>query len=170
MPAPTAFLYHSERIDGVEREKPTPRKSHIRIQNRILEIMFGARKLDSSFEPMPELATLLDKGTDFLVPDIVVTRTDADYDNGMLHARDALLAIEILSPGQTIPELFGKCELLHEAGCPVCWVIWGERRRAWIHLADDLREVTELQAATLPAAWWINMEQLFAQLSPNEGH
>lgn len=161
--------WRTEIIDGVEREIPTPKKLHIRIQNRIEQVMFRAVHQHPQFEMLPGLDTLLDRGRDFLCPDIVVTRSDAVYDpdNDMLHARDALLAVEILSPGQTVGELFGKCDLLHEAGCPVCWIIWGEKRRAWISEGVDLQlEVTEygrLSAHTLPDEFCVNLEEVFQE-------
>ena len=160
----TAFRYYTEIIDGVERELPTPKKLHIRIQNLILRLFFAAQDSYLEFDVMPALDVLLDRGRDYLVPDITVVRRNATYDNGMLHAKDALLCIEILSPGQTVDELYGKCELLFEAGCPVCWVIWGERRRGWICRPGNRCETADLRAETLPPAFWISLERLFADL------
>jgi Uma2 family endonuclease len=175
----TAVTHHwrTEVIDGVEREIPTPKPLHIRIQNRMEEIMFAAARANPEFEVLPGLDVLLDRGKDYLCPDIVVTRADAVYaDNDMqfshdrpcktpswLHASDALLAVEILSPGQTVQELFGKCDLLHEAGCPICWVICGEKRRAWISIQSESRtEVTDrLWAHTLPSDFHVSFDYLF---------
>jgi len=78
MRAALTHRYHLERIEGVDREKPTPKKLHIRIQNGILALMFEAVKLNPAFEAMPELDTLLETGKDFLVLDIVVTHHEAD--------------------------------------------------------------------------------------------
>jgi Uma2 family endonuclease len=126
--------------------------------------MYAAMDAYPQYEVLPGLDTLLDRGRDYLCPDIVVTRSDATYDkdNDMLHARDALLAVEILSPGQTVDELFGKCKLLAAAGCPVCWVIHGEKRRAYLcDSFHDYSQVSRLEAHTLPADFWIPVDLLW---------
>lgn len=159
--------WRTEIIDGVERKIPTPKPLHIRIQNRLEQAMFQAVAKHPQFEMLPGLDVLLDRGRDYLCPDIVVTRADASFDNAndILHARDALLAIEILSPGQTVQELFGKVSLLHEAGCPACWVIWGERRRAWVSTAPngpiEVSNELTLYAPSLPSEFSIALDWLF---------
>jgi len=59
-----------------------------------------------------------------------------------------------MSPGQTLSELFDKCERLLRAGAPLCWIIYGEKRKAWTYSAAlDLEETDVLRvplAAELP--------------------
>lgn len=64
-------------------------------------------------------------------------------------ADPAVLCVEILTPGQAIANLIDKADRLLKAGTPVCWLIWPERRRAWIYTREDLREATESLVAQL---------------------
>ena len=152
----TTFRYHTERIDGEEREKPVPKKLHARIQQRLSELLPEGVK-SSGAEILPELNVLC--GPDRLVPDLTVAPRDAEYVDGDLPAANALLCIEIMSPGQTLSDLFDKCERLLSGGVPSCWVIWGEKRRVWLYTEDNPRETEMLTAAGLSGI--ITTEQIF---------
>jgi len=94
----TEPIYHVELIDGREIEKPLPKRFHARVQQRIqmeLQKQIGNHLL----EVLPALNVRC--GEDWLVPDIVVASQNAHYDADDL-IEGAYLAIEILSPGQTI--------------------------------------------------------------------
>jgi len=73
---------------------------------------------------------------------------DAHYVDGDL-ADPPLLAIEILSRGQTVGQLFDRADRLVRAGAPVCWIIWPERRKAWLYSAEGVVEVRESLTAAL---------------------
>ncbi len=130
-------VYHVERIDGCERQKPLPKQLHAFAQMFLMRQLLA--DLPSSFLPLPELNVLC--GEDRLVPDITVVRQGARYDDGDL-AEPAALAVEILSPGQTLSDLLDKAERLLRAGTPLAWVIWPERRKAWEYSLDDLKEAS----------------------------
>lgn len=130
--ATTTLGYHREQIDGVERDKPMPKHLHVRIQ-RWLSRYFTAN-LPAFLEDWPEQNVIC--GQDRLIPDIVVCARDAVFENGDLRT-PPVLAVEILSPGQTIADLFDKADRLCRSGVVVSWVIWPEKRRAWTYTADD---------------------------------
>ncbi len=88
-------------------------------------------------------------GPDRLVPDVVVVAKDAGYTDGDL-ADPPLLAVEILSRGQTIGNLFDKAERMVRAGTPICWILWPERRTAWEFSAQDFAEKRESLTAEMP--------------------
>jgi Uma2 family endonuclease len=134
------FEYHVERIRGQEIEKPLPKRLHAILQKRI---MLELAKLETAgrFEVLPEL-DMLTGGGDWVVPDITVAAVDAPYDSGKL-AGPAELAVEIMSPGQTIGQLFDKCEILHAGGTKHCWVIWPAKRTAWRYDAGELPVIEE---------------------------
>ncbi|MGA8594541.1 MAG: hypothetical protein WB676_07330, partial [Bryobacteraceae bacterium] len=46
-------------------------------------------------------------------------------------------------PGQSIGQLFDKCELLHSAGTKHCWVLWPAKRTAWHYFAGGLPIIVE---------------------------
>ncbi len=87
-------------------------------------------------------------GRDRLVPDVMIVRRGAKYKDGDLEDAPAL-AVEILSPGQSAGGLFDKAARLVAAGTPSCWVIWPERRKAWIYSANDLVEASDNLTAQL---------------------
>ncbi|MDQ2839769.1 MAG: Uma2 family endonuclease [Acidobacteriota bacterium] len=162
-------VYHVEFIGGREIEKPLPKKLHAFIQRFLILVLH--RDLPSSYLALPELnvltGQLAEQGRrEYVVSDITVVQRGAQYLDGDL-AQPPVFAVEILSPGQTIAQLFVRSERLLKLGAPVCWVIWPERRRAWMHSADDLREAKESLTAELPdgeraevrlAAMWAELD------------
>lgn len=136
----TKFEYHVERIHGEEIQKPLPKLLHAIVQTRLIVAL--AQLIESvRFQVLTELDVLIGGG-DWIVPDVTVAAKNASYDNGML-AGPAVLAIEIMSPGQTIGQLFDKCELLHAAGTKHCWVLWPAKRTAWHYHAGELPQIEE---------------------------
>lgn len=140
----TPTAYHTELIDGREVEKPLPKNLHAFIQTFLIQ-WFG-RQLPKQYRVASELNVLC--GADRLIPDVVVTLRGARYLEGDL-AEPALLAVEILSPGQTIGNLFDEAERIVRAGTPVCWVIWPERRQAWQYGAKELLQTKQQLLAPL---------------------
>ena len=136
--------YHVELIDGREIEKPLPKKLHTFIQ--VFLVMRLGAIVSQGFRIASELNVLC--GPDRLVPDVMIIRRGAKYHDGDLEDPPAL-AVEILSPGQTIGALFDKAARIVAAGAPSCWVIWPERQRAWIYSSYDLIEASESLTARL---------------------
>ena len=129
--------YHFERIDGREVEKPLPKKLHAFIQEYLC--FYFRVNLPAFLRAAPELNVLC--AEDRLVPDVTVMMRSARYLDGDL-AEPPVLAVEILSPGQTVGDLFGKADRLLKAGTATCWIIWPENRKAWTYTSSDLVERT----------------------------
>lgn len=103
-------------------------------------------------------------GEDRLVPDVIVVDRNARYLDGDL-AEPPVLAVEILSPGQSIGTLFDKAYRLLKAGTPCCWVIWPENRQAWICKLDGLEQAVEcLQAALPEGSFQISLSEMWSEL------
>ena len=150
----TEPVYHVELVDGREIEKPLPKKWHILIQT-YLTLAVNRDLLPNDSRAFPELNVLtgartLDGRREYIIPDLVVTERSARYEDGDL-AEAPLWGVEILSPGQTIGDLFVRAERLLKLGCPLVWVIWPEKRKAWEYSQADLREVQDELSACLPA-------------------
>ena len=139
--------YHLELIDGREGQKPLPEKLHSMIQAFLIQ-WFG-RELSKEYRALSELNVLC--GPDRLVSDVTVTLRNSRYSDGDLADAPAL-CVEILSPGQTVGDLFDKANRLVKSGTSTCWVIWPERHKAWIYTSADLIEAAEVLDATLPDA------------------
>jgi Uma2 family endonuclease len=125
--------YHIELIDGRETEKPLPKKLHSLVERYLIVAL--SRLLPARCIVAPELNVLTggrttDGRREYVVPDLVVVDRHAKYEDGDL-AEPPLWAVEILSPGQTIGDLFIRAERLLKLGTPMVWVIWPERRKAW---------------------------------------
>lgn len=156
----TEPIYHVELIDGREIEKPLPKKLHARIQQRIQ--MELAKQIGSyPAEVLPALNVRC--GEDRLIPDIVVASESARYQDGDL-AEGAYLAVEIMSPGQTIGFLFDKADRLVRTGTKWCWIVWPARRQAWIYTSDSLKEAHDALTAEGLVSFRIECAQLFAGL------
>ena len=144
--------YHMELIDGREVEKPLPKILHFQVERYlILEL---TRLLPSMYEAGPELNILTGGFTpegrrEYIVPDVVVVSTKAKYEDGDL-AEAPAWGVEILSPGQTIDDLFVRAGRLLKLGCPLAWVIWPEKRQAWEYRPGSLTEKFDALVGVLP--------------------
>jgi Uma2 family endonuclease len=152
--------YHKELIDGREIEKPLPKNLHAFIQT-YLAAMFLTR-LPRRYRAGTELNVLC--GSDRLVPDVTVMERSARYENGDL-ADPPVLAVEIMSPGQTLSDLIDRCERLHKAGAPQCWIIWPETRQAWTFTPVSLEAAKEKLIASLSESpIEIDLAEMWAEL------
>ncbi len=142
----TEPLYHVELIDGREVEKPLPKKLHILVQRYLIVDL--TRQLPAKCLAMPELNVLTGGRTpegrrEYIVPDVTVVGRSAKYEDGDL-AEPPIWGVEILSPAQTIADLLVRAERLLKLGCPLVWVIWPEKRKAWEYSTDLDEKHTEL--------------------------
>lgn len=99
-----------------------------------------------------------------LVPDVVIVGRSARYEDGDL-AEPPILAIEIMSPGQTLSNIVDRCERLHKAGTPQCWVIWPERRQVWMFTPVSLEAAKENLTASLgEGSIEVSLAEIWAEL------
>lgn len=140
--------YHVELINGRELPKPLPKRLHWIVQARVFRELLkweGALNVEVG----TEVDMLAGSGsTERLIPDVAVVAKDGQYRDGILIG-GALLAVEIISPGQTVGHLFDKCEMLHASGTRYCWVLWPQKRAAWEYVAGSLpTQATEMLRAS----------------------
>ncbi len=157
-----------ELIDGREIPKPWPKKLHAFTQAFLIRWL--GNNLPQAYFAASELNVLTGVRTqegrlEYVIPDVTVVRRDANYLDGDL-AEPPIFAVEILSPRQTISYLFLRSERVLQLGSPLTWVIWPERRRAWSHSRDDLREASDSLAAPLSddVLLAVNLADLWAVL------
>jgi Uma2 family endonuclease len=151
--------YHLERIDGREVRKPLPKKLHAFVQSYLIRIL--SVNAQPNVRVLSELNVLC--ADDRVIPDVTVVRRNARYIDGDL-TDPAILAVEILSPGQPLSILIDKAERLIKAGTTMCWIIWPERRQAWMFSVDALREAGETLTAgnaieVSLAAMWADLDE-----------
>lgn len=74
-----------------------------------------------------------------LVPDVAFVRADrlpSDVEQRRpLHLAPDL-AVEVVSPGDAMPEVMAKVRLYLEAGTPLVWVVLPRRKQVMVHQAD----------------------------------
>lgn len=168
---PSLPLGHTELIDGREVHKPLPKLLHILLQRYLIVVL--TKILPHQYWALPEWNILTggrtpDGRREYVVPDIVVALRSAQIEDGDL-AEPPVFAVEILSPGQTIAEMFMRADRLVKLGCPMVFVIWPEKRRAWEYRRESLAEVhsdltLQLPPETEPQTVTLNMSEMWAEL------
>lgn len=148
----TTPQYHVELIDGREVEKPLPKKLHAVCQTFLIEEL--NRAFQRRYRALSELNVLTGALTpegrrEYTVPDVTVAAPRMRYEEGDL-AEPPIWGVEILSPGQTIADLFVRAERLLKLGCPLVWVIWPEKRKVWEYRPGDLAEKGDALLGELP--------------------
>jgi Uma2 family endonuclease len=135
-----------ELIDGCEVVKPLAKKLHFLAQSYLAFAL--RRDLPARFVCGAELSILC--GANRIAPDVVVTTRQARFVDGCL-ADPPLLAVEILSPGLTIPGLFHKAQRLIDSGAPQVWIILPERRQAWSMRSQEIAKMAIYLSADFPS-------------------
>ncbi len=164
MATPTAFTYHTELINGQEIEKPLGKKTHAYIQSVLMRLLFGLSEL-KDYLILPELNVLCNiNHQDRIVPDIAIVPKKAQYRDGDL-LDPPVLAIEIISPGQSFDDLLDKCERLCVSGTPTCWIMLPAKRQAWIYSSDGILRRSGVLHFDLPTAVIrLRVEDVFSAL------
>jgi Uma2 family endonuclease len=116
-------------LETDEEVKPSPKRLHAIVQERIIFLLTKEMGLDLAL-PALAVAVLDDEGRN-IVPDVIALGASAQFENEIL-STGADLAVEIMSPKQQFSHLIGKCERLLVSGIvPTCWIIWPEHQTAY---------------------------------------
>ncbi len=144
-----------EILEAAEECKPVPKRLHSIVQQRIIALLVNELGLDVA---LPELAVaVLDAEGKQIVPDVVIVRPSARYENGVL-TNGAVAAVEIMSPKQSFAGMVDKCERMLVSGIvPVCWLLWPEHAAAYsfdfsgglVQEASHLRFTYDSRSVTL---------------------
>ncbi len=75
--------------------------------------------------------------------------------------------LKFYPPVNRFPDLIGKADRIVRSGTPMCWVVWGEARRAWMYTLADMEEARGVIAAPLTGAGHveISLDELWSQLA-----
>ena len=77
----------------------------------------------------------------YRIPDVMVRSADAPYEKVVV--TPPLLCIEILSPCDTLNNIWDRIEDYLAIGVPVCWIIDPESRRGWTATSAGLVEAKD---------------------------
>src|SRR5579863_5101003 len=127
----TSWSPDRELVEGRIEERNLGEKEHSILQ-RYLTVLFAIRRDEWGAEVFPELRTQT-KAANFRVPDVLVVRKEDKFQRYI--TRPPLIAIEILSPEDTMQAMRKKAVEYRQFGVENIWVIDPEKRIAY-HYAD----------------------------------
>ena len=150
-----------EYIDGMVVQKPMPNEQHGLLAFRIgylIQVWLDAKPARIGVEVRARFGEL----PNFRLPDLSFWRPDAPFGN----QEPPSLAVEILSPNQSLAELRRKCEFLRSTGVETCWLIDPEQRTAELFEGRSRkgRAVDVFAAECLPG-FALPLAELFSVLS-----
>jgi Uma2 family endonuclease len=157
----TSWSPDREFVDGRIEERNLGEKEHSIIQ-RYLTVLFAIKRGEWGVEVFPELRTQT-KARNFRVPDVLVMRAGDKFEHYV--TQPPLIAIEILSPEDSVSAMQGKAAEYHSFGIENIWIIDPELRIAYKYSSDGLEEVRtgELSVAETPIR--VVLSEMFAELN-----
>jgi Uma2 family endonuclease len=156
----TSWSPDREFVDGQIEERNLGEKDHAIIQ-RYLTFLFMLKRAEWGVEVFPEVRTQV-AATNFRVPDVLVVQAGEAFDRYLTHP--PLIAIEILSPEDSLSAMQNKFENYLRFGIPNIWIVDPEPRLAYRYIAAGLEPVQsgELTVAETPIK--LVLSELFAEL------
>lgn len=156
----TSWSPDREYVDGRIEERNLGEKEHSIIQ-RFLTVLFAIKRAEWGVEVFPELRTQTEAHR-FRVPDVLVMRAGERFDRFVTHP--PLIAIEILSPEDTVRAMQSKAAEYRSFGIENIWIIDPEPRIAYRYTEAGLEEV-RIGELTVPATpIRVVLSELFAEL------
>lgn len=156
----TSWSPDREYVDGRIEERNLGEKEHSIIQ-RYLTVLFAIKRAEWGVEVFPELRTQTN-ARNFRVPDVLVVRAGEKFDRYI--TRPPLIAIEILSPEDTLRAMQGKAAEYRSFGIEHIWIIDPEPRLAYRYTSSGL-ELVQTGELTVPdTPIRVVLGELFAEL------
>jgi len=156
----TSWSPDREFVDGRIEERNLGEKEHSLIQ-RYLTFLFMLKRAEWGVEVFPELRTQT-AARNFRVPDVLVVRAGESFDRYI--TRPPLIAIEILSPEDSVRAMQGKAAEYRSFGIEHIWIIDPEPRLAYRYSSSGL-ELVQTGELTVPETpIRVVLSELFAEL------
>jgi Uma2 family endonuclease len=156
----TSWSPDREYVDGRIEERNLGEKEHSIIQ-RFLTVLFAIKRAEWEVEVFPELRTQT-KPRNFRVPDVLVMRAGDKFERYVTHP--PLIAIEILSPEDSVSAMQAKAAEYLAFGVEHIWIIDPERRQAWTATATGLHLVQTGELTVPETPIRVVLGELFAEL------
>jgi len=133
----TTWSPDREFVDGRIEERNLGEKEHSILQ-RFFTVLFAIKRSEWGVEVFPELRTQT-QARRFRVPDVLVTRASDRFERYV--TRPPLIAIEILSPEDTLSAMQQKAAEYRAFGVEHVWIVDPEPRIAYRATEGGLEEV-----------------------------
>lgn len=156
----TSWSPDREYVDGRIEERNLGEKEHSILQ-RFLTVLFAVHRTDWRVEVFPELRTQT-QARRFRVPDVLVMRAGEKFDRYVTHP--PLVAIEILSPEDSLRAMQEKAAEYRTFGVENIWIIDPEPRLAYRYAENALQEVKEGELAVGGTPIRVALSEMFAEL------
>jgi Uma2 family endonuclease len=156
----TSWSPDREFVDGRIEEGNFGEKEHSIIQ-RYLTFLFMLRRDEWGIEVFPELRTQT-QSRRLRVPDVLVVPAGESFDRYI--TRPPLIAIEILSPEDTLRAMHAKGIEYRTFGVAHVWIIDPEPRRAYLSTETGLEEVKSAELVVPGTPIRVVLSEMFAEL------
>ena len=156
----TSWSPDREYVDGRIEERNSGEKEHSIIQ-RYITFLFMLKRAEWGVEVYPELRTQI-AARNFRVPDVLVVRAGESFEHCLKHP--PLIAIEILSPEDTLRAMQEKVEQYRTFGVENIWIIDPEPRLVYTYTSAGLEEVRAGALTVLNTPIRVVLSEMFAEL------
>jgi Uma2 family endonuclease len=156
----TSWSPDREYVEGRIEERNLGEKEHSIIQ-RYFTFLFMLKRAEWGVEVYPELRTQI-AARNFRVPDVLVVRTGESFERYLKHP--PLVAIEILSPEDTLRAMQEKAAQYRSFGVENIWVIDPEPRIAYTYTSAGLEEVNSGELTVPETPIRVVLSEMFAEL------
>ena len=156
----TSWSPDREFVDGRIEERNLGEKEHSLLQ-RYFTFLFMLKRAEWGVEVFPELRTQTQK-TRFRVPDVLVMRSSDKFSRYV--TSPPLIAIEILSPEDTLRAMQEKAAEYRRFGVEHIWIVDPEPRVVYRATDTGLEEVRTGSLTVPGTAIRVELSGLFAEL------
>ena len=156
----TSWSPDREFVDGRIEERNLGEKEHSIIQ-RYLTVLFAIKRAEWAVEVFPELRTQTEARR-FRVPDVLVVRAGEKFDRYV--TQPPLIAIEILSPEDSLRAMQEKATEYRLFGVEHIWIIDPEPRIAYRYADGSLEEVRTGELTVPQTPIRVVLSEMFAEL------
>jgi Uma2 family endonuclease len=156
----TSWSPDREYVDGRIEERNLGEKEHSIIQ-RYLTVLFAIKRAEWGVEVFPELRTQI-AARNFRVPDVLVVRAGESFERYLTHP--PLIAVEILSPEDTLRKMQEKAAQYRTFGIENIWIIDPEPRIAYSYTSAGLEEIQTGELVVPETTIRVVLGEMFAEL------
>jgi Uma2 family endonuclease len=156
----TSWSPDREFVDGRIEERNLGEKEHSIIQG-YLTFLFNLKRQEWEVRVFPELRTQT-QARRFRVPDVLVVRSGENFERYV--TQHPLIAIEILSPEDSLRAMQEKAAEYRQFGTEHIWIIDPEPRIAYRYEDGNLEEIHSAELTVPGTPIRVVLSEMFAEL------